>query len=268
MPDALYTAPLAAGLLCGGSVLVAGFGAPGADISRRFRQMGAAAGERLSIAAFRTWLAGAIELAGWQETSERLGVLAVAVAGCLALACGAIGLWLAPLGFAGGLGLCTVALNAAVERRRRRLAGELVPLLELFMLELSAGGSALGALGSVTVQVEGELATSLRRMLIASQVSGSQTFDSRLLEFSQRVRIPALATLATILGADRDFGTGASQGARALATDLRRAQRRDLITHSRKALNLVLLPAAVGVLLPFLAILMFPAVSVLQRSLR
>jgi hypothetical protein len=30
----------------------------------------------------------------------------------------------------------------------------------------------------------------------------------------------------------------------------------------------VLLPAAVAVLLPFLGVLMFPAVSVLQRSLR
>ena len=34
------------------------------------------------------------------------------------------------------------------------------------------------------------------------------------------------------------------------------------------AVALLLLPAAVGVLLPFLAVLMFPAVSVLQRSLR
>jgi hypothetical protein len=41
-----------------------------------------------------------------------------------------------------------------------------------------------------------------------------------------------------------------------------------LIEHSRTALNHVLLPAAVGVLLPFLGVLMFPAVSVLQRSLR
>jgi hypothetical protein len=80
--------------------------------------------------------------------------------------------------------------------------------------------------------------------------------------------MPAVASLATILAASREYGTGVVQGVRALATDLRRAQRRALIAHSRRALNHVLLPAAVGVLLPFLAILMFPAVTALQHNLR
>jgi Flp pilus assembly protein TadB len=148
------------------------------------------------------------------------------------------------------------------------LSAELVPILELFTLELSGGGSALSALGSVTVQVQGELAVDFRRMLIASQVAGSPSFESRLLEYSDCFQIPALSSLATILAASREYGTGASQGVRALATDLRRAQRRELITRSRHALNSVLLPAAVGVLLPFLGVLMFPAVSVLERNLR
>ena len=77
-----------------------------------------------------------------------------------------------------------------------------------------------------------------------------------------------VGSLATIVVASREYGTGAVSGARALATDLRRAQRRELIAHSRRALNHVLLPAAVGVLLPFLGVLMFPAVSALQRNLR
>jgi hypothetical protein len=57
------------------------------------------------------------------------------------------------------------------------------------------------------------------------------------------------------------------QGVRALAMDLRHAQRRELIAHSRRALNHVLLPAGVGVLLPFLGVVMFPAVTALQRNL-
>jgi len=140
--------------------------------------------------------------------------------------------------------------------------------MELFTLELSAGGSAVSALGSVTMQVQGELATDMRRLLIASQVAGSATFESRLVEYSERLGIPAISSLATILAASREYGTGAVQGLRALATDLRRAQRRELIADSRRALNHVLLPAAVGVLLPFLAVLMFPAVTALQRNLR
>lgn len=168
---------------------------------------------------------------------------------------------------AGGVAFALM-LNAAVEKRRRRYLEELAPLLELFTLELSGGGSALAALGSVCVQVESELAADLRRMLIASQVAGSASFDTRLVEYAAHHEIAALGSLATILGASRDYGTAASQGVRALATDLRRAQRRELIAQSRRALNNVLLPAALAVLLPFLGVLMFPAVSVLQTSLR
>ena len=223
---------------------------------------------RRGAAALRERLVIDLERAGWPETPERLTVLVAAVGTCLSAAFAAIALPLAPAGAAMAAGAALIALNAAIERRRRRLAGELVPLLELFTLELSGGGSAISALGSVAVQVDSELAGDLRQMLIASQVAGSASFEARLLDYSQRVRVPALASLATIMSASREFGTGASQGVRALATDLRRAQRRELIEHSRRALNHVLLPAAACILLPFLSVLMFPAVSVLQRSLR
>jgi Flp pilus assembly protein TadB len=230
----------------------------------------------LRIAHARRWLTDAIERAGWNETADRLAILALAFGGCLAvIGTGSAGAMpkggaamLGLLGFCGGCALPLLALSSAVTRRRRRLSAELVPILELFTLELSGGGSALSALGSVTVQVQGELAADLRRMLIASQLAGSPSFESRLLEYADRFQMPALGSLATILAASREYGTGASQGVRALATDLRRAQRRELIAHSRHALNSVLLPAAVGVLLPFLGVLMFPAVSVLQRNLR
>ncbi|HYM67287.1 MAG TPA: hypothetical protein VEW68_08360 [Patescibacteria group bacterium] len=219
----------------------------------------------------RDWesrLALAMERAGWRWSPRR----AALTAGAIVCLLGAIGLVIGPafvpFGLAAGLCVCMMALASTSERRRRRIQGELVPLLELFTLELSGGGSAQSALGSVTVQIEGELAADLRRMLIASQVSGSATFETRLNAYSERLRIPALASLATILAASREFGTGTIQGVRALATDLRRGQRRELIERSRKALNRVLLPAAFGVLLPFLGILMFPAITVLERSLR
>lgn len=217
--------------------------------------------------ALRERLAADLDRAGWGETPERLTVLLAAMAGCVTVALGAFALPLAPAGPALTAARALIMLNASIEQRRRRLAGELAPLLELFTLELSGGGSALSALGSVTMQVESGLAADLRQMLIAAQVAGSASFEARLLDYSQRTRLPALASLATIMSASREFGTGASQGVRALATDLRRAQRRELIEHSRRALNHVLLPAAVCILLPFLSVLMFPAVSVLQRSL-
>jgi tight adherence protein C len=228
------------------------------------------------VARAHDWLAGNLDRAGWYESPERAAVFALALSSCVSV------LVVAPasliftggtavlggLGFMGGVGLCGLALRYAIARRRRRLSAELVPLLELFNLELSGGGSALSALGAVTVQVQGELAADIRSLLIASQVSGSLSFESRLLAYSEYLDIQALGSLATILAASREYGTGVVHGVRALATDLRRAQRRELIAHSRRALNHVLIPAAVGVLLPFLAVLMFPAVTALQRNLR
>jgi tight adherence protein C len=230
----------------------------------------------LAVAGARNRLLGLIDRAGWNESPERLTAFAFALSGCTAvlgvastsvIPGGSVAV-LGALGFLSGIGSCAFALRSAVTRRRRRLAAELVPLLELFILELSGGGSALSALGSVTAKVQGELANDLRRLLIAAQVVGSVPFESRLVQYSEHFDVPALASLATILASSREYGTGVIHGVRALATDLRHAQRRELIAHSRRALNHVLIPAAVGVLLPFLALVMFPAVTALQRNLR
>jgi Flp pilus assembly protein TadB len=260
---------LIAGTLCGCSVFIAGVGKMG-----RITRPQVASALHLREAWAR--LASDLERAGWRESQERAAAFAIAFASCLgliggsaasAMPAGAAALVCA-VGIVLGLGLPLLALRSAINRRRKRLEGELVPLLELFTLELGGGGSPVSALGSVTLQVQGELAADLRRLLIASQVTGSASFESRLVEYSERLEIPAIGSLATILAAGREYGTGAVQGVRALATDLRRAQRRDLIAQSRRALNHVLLPAAIGVLLPFLAVLMFPAVTALQHNLR
>jgi tight adherence protein C len=273
MPEPLITGgAAAAGLLCAGGVFAAARGlrlTNPEDWLRRHLQP-------RQVALARQWLAGQIRRAGWRESPERVAALTVIVSGGL----GALGLstvvvaapsTAASLALAGGvLGAAAVAfsLRSAIGRRRRRLGRELAPLLELFVLELGGGGSAMSALGSVTMQLDGELATEMRRLLIASHVSGSATFEARLREYSERIQLPALGSLATILTASREYGTGVTQGVRALAADLRRHQRRELIAHSRRALNHVLFPAAIGVLLPFLAILLFPAVTALQRNLR
>src|SRR6266851_223364 len=230
----------------------------------------------LHVGELRAKLASDLERAGWRESPERVTVLAIALSACMAVL-GASTLSFLPVGTAAvlcaagivsGLGLPVLALRSAIARRRRRIEAELAPLLELFTLELGGGGSAMSALGSVATQVQGDLATDLRRLLIASQLTGSASFESRLVEYSERLESPAIGSLATILASGREYGTGVVQSVRTLAADLRRAQRRELIAHSRRALNHVLLPAAVGVLLPFLAVLMFPAVTTLQRSLR
>jgi Flp pilus assembly protein TadB len=269
MPETLATiGAIGAGSFCGAAVLVGAYARLGPDIGLWLARQRSGLGGLLHVAAGRRRLARDIERAGWRESPERVAVLAIVVAMCLGVLGAEVSFPVSILGFIGGCGAFVLTLNAAVLQRRRRLSGELNPLLELFTLELSGGGSALAALGSVCVQVESELAIDLRRMLIASQVAGSASFEARLRGYADEHELPALSSLATILAASRDYGTAASQGVRALATDLRRAQRRELIAQSRRALNNVLLPAAVAVLLPFLGVLMFPAVSVLQSSLR
>src|ERR1700730_3359281 len=273
----LIAGSLVAGALCGAAVLT-GFGARVNAATPQLGRLSLTATAAQHLRNIRARLSSDIERAGWGESPERILALAFALplSGCLSLLgastaaafTAGVATLTGGLGFLAGFGIPMLALRSAIARRRRRLEGELVPLLELFTLELSGGGSAVSALGSVTMQVQGELASDLRRLLIASQVSGSASFETRLNEYAEHLEIAAIGSLATILAASREYGTGAVHGARALATDLRRAQRRELIAHSRRALNHVLLPAAVGVLLPFLGVLMFPAVSALQRNLR
>lgn len=279
MPDPTFIAiSIVAGALSGIAVFVGCGGASQhIDAIGKVRRLAPPAIVRaLRVGDLRARLVGDLERAGWRETPERVTVLAIALSACMA-ALGASTLSFVPVGTAAvlcaagivsGLGLPLLALRSAIARRRRRIEGELAPLLELFTLELGGGGSAMSALGSVAMQVQGDLATDLRRLLIASQLTGSASFESRLVQYSERLESPAIGSLATILASGREYGTGVVQSVRTLAADLRRAQRRELIAHSRRALNHVLLPAAVGVLLPFLAVLMFPAVTALQRNLR
>ena len=224
----------------------------------------------------RGWLSAQIRLAGWSETPERLAALTCAWAAALAALMFSAGLLLGvtfPIAlalpaFAVAIAWSGLSLRSAIAARRAKLARELAPLSELFVLELGGGGSALSALGSVTLQLDCELAYELRRMLIASQVAGSVSLETRLQDYARDLGIPSIASLATVMAASREYGTSIAPGVRALAADLRESQRRDLIRQSRRALNHVLFPAAVGVLLPFLCILLFPAVTTLHRSLQ
>src|SRR5438874_4844911 len=183
---------------------------------------------RYRLAAAHDRLETALHRAGWRESPERVAVLGLVTASGLAALGLSSAIFVDPLtavtlALAGGLagfGVVIYALHSAMVARRRRLTRELVPLLELFLLELGGGGSPLSALGSVTMQIDSEIAAELRRQLITAQAAGTATFEPRLREYAYRMQIPALNSPTTILSASREFGTTVSPGVRALAKDL------------------------------------------------
>jgi len=218
-----------------------------------------------------------LEQAGRRESPEqaaRLGALAALSAGGVAAAVATLvddplsGLLAGAAMTIAVAGLLTQRLVREAQARRELLLGQLGPILELVSLELGGGAPPMLALEVVLGRARSELAAAMRAQLIGSRVAGSASFDGRLALLGDRLELPALHSMAMILGLSRDYGSGVGQGIRALAADLRRARRRHVIQLSRGALNRVLIPAAVGVLLPFMAILLFPAVAVLTRSLR
>ncbi len=218
----------------------------------------------------------ALERAGRPETPARFLALVAAASLALAAAMAGVGglrdpitaALLGALGLAGAGGAMWMRLVRAGRTRRRRLLAELAPSLELMSLELSGGNSPHGAIAAVTARTDGELSRELRRLLAAASVSAAASFESRLAVMAERLDLPPLAVLAAVKATSRDYGSGVGQGVRALAVDLRRAQRREVIATSRRALTRVLVPAGTGVLLPFMAILLFPAVSTLAETFR
>src|SRR6266581_8244799 len=131
----LLVGAVGAGLMCGGSVLIAaGRGiAPPDWLSRRAFQ--SAFSRAMRVAGARDRLATNLLRAGWNETPERACVFAIALAACLgvlgtsaaAMLPGGTAIVLCLLGIACGLGVPCLALKAAVDRRRTRLEAELVP---------------------------------------------------------------------------------------------------------------------------------------------
>ena len=139
MPDVLVpAAALAAGALCTGAVLLAEFATPDPDLRERIGRYRSGIGVALRVGAARRRLARDIERAGWRESPERVAVVAFAASLCLGVFGAAVSPMVAFFGLIAGCASFAAVLNAAVAKRCRRFSEELVPLLELFTLELSA----------------------------------------------------------------------------------------------------------------------------------
>lgn len=231
-----------------------------------------AAGEvvagRLLPASMRSRLLSLLQSGGLESTPERavseqlLVMLAVAVLLAIPAAAGLIPVWLAVLLVlllppATGLRL----LRSARNRRWAALA-QLPILVDLMALEQSGGGvGARRAMELVVARVRGEAAGILRDCLSRSAASGTLPLDRQLEDSGQRLRMPPLAALAAVIRLQREEGISTASPLGNLARGLRDRQRDELTTRGRRALVAMLLPVALCILLPFILIILYPALE-------
>ena len=229
---------------------------------------------RAAPAGLRVHLVGQLERAGIESTPERVLVdqlLIVLGAGVVFAALAAAGMLPYPIAVLivlllpvlGGLRI----LRAAPARRGAAVA-QLPILVDLMALEQSGGGvGARRAMELVVARVRGEAAAILRDCLTSSAAASSPPLDRQLEQAAERMQISALSALAVVIRMQREEGISAGSPLGNLARGLRDKQRDELIARGRRALVSMLLPVAVCILLPFILIILYPALERLAGAL-
>lgn len=197
-----------------------------------------------------------------------LMTLAVGVVSCLLVLAGAIpGQLAGPLVLFPALFGWTRLIRAGATRRAV-IAAQLPILVDLMALEQSGGGvGSRRAMELVVSRVGGEAAAVLRRCLASSAATGTEPLDRRLEAASSDLQIPSLAALGAVVRLQRQEGISSAAPLGRLARSLRDRQRDDLTARGRRALITMLLPIATCILLPFVLIILYPALERLSGAL-
>jgi tight adherence protein C len=177
-----------------------------------------------------------------------------------------------PLNFA-VLAAVAVPLVGAAEvgqragRRRRAILDQLPILVDLMALEQRGGGvGPRTAIELVVNRLEGDAAMLLRSCLTASATAGTPQLDRQLEMSGTQLDIAALSALAAAVRIQREEGIATSSPLGQLARGLRDRQRDDLLSRGRRALVTMLLPVALCILLPFVLIILYPAIERLSTA--
>jgi len=158
-------------------------------------------------------------------------------------------------------------LMQIASRRRRVIEDQLPILVDLMALEQGGGGvGARTAIELVVNRVEGEAALLLRECLTASATAGTPPLDRQLETVSDQLGIPALAALAAVVRIQREEGVSTASPLGQVARGLRDRQRDELMARGRRALVAMLLPVALCILLPFVIIILYPALARLSTA--
>jgi len=234
--------------------------------------LGAAANRRLPPA-FRAAVSGELSRAGIaipQETVVSMTLLLMVALACSLTALvfdGILPLNLAvlvvvavPLGVA-------AAVGQRAGRRRRAILDQLPILVDLMALEQGGGGvGPRAAIELVVSRLEGDAAMLLRNCLTSSATAGTPQLDRQLEVAGTQLDISALSALAAAVRIQREEGVSTSSPLGQLARGLRDRQRDELLTRGRKALVTMLLPVALCILLPFVVIILYPALERLSAA--
>jgi Flp pilus assembly protein TadB len=223
---------------------------------------------RLLPAATRSALLSLLQRAGSDANPEQavaeqlLMMLSVAVVLALPAALGLLPAWLAAALVLLLPPLTGLRLLRSARNRRWVTLAQLPILVDLMALEQSGGGvGARRAMELVVARVRGDGAAILRDCLSRSAASGTPPLDHQLDDRAERLRIPALAACGPVIRLQREEGIATASPFGSLARSLRDRQRDDLTTRGRRALVSMLLPVALCILLPFILIILYPALE-------
>ncbi len=223
-----------------------------------------------------SWWARRVRQAGIESRpSEVLGGLAgltAAVTACLLLLARTGILTLPPpivAGIAAGVPLVGAAeIVQRGQRRRRSVLLQLPILADLVVLEQTGGGIGLRhALEEVVTRVGGVASDALLGCLTQSALTGADHLDESMDRVALELALPALASLATVARLQRTEGAAVAPLLRQLASTLRDQQRDALLAAGKRAVVQMLIPTGLCILLPFIVLVLYPAVARLMGTL-
>lgn len=153
-----------------------------------------------------------------------------------------------------------------VVARRQAVAAQLPMLVDLMSLEQSGGGvGARRAMELVVARASGPAADILRECLSRSAIPGSPPLDVQIEAAAQATGLPTIGALGVVVRLQRLEGISTGTPLGNLARSLRDRQRDELTAAGRRALVTMLLPVAACILLPFILIVLYPALDRLSQ---
>lgn len=221
----------------------------------------------------RTALSGELDRAGLGMAPEMLvsvtllltvllalGLLALVVQGLIPVSLALLAVAAVPLGVA-------ARVVQVAGRRRRAIVDQLPILVDLMALEQGGGGvGARTAIELVVNRLNGEASLLLRSCLTSSAMAGTPQLDRQLEGAADQLGIPALSALAAVVRVQREEGVSSSSPLGRLASGLRDRQKDEMLSRGRKALVTMLIPVALCILLPFVIIILYPALARLSTA--